>query len=99
MRGTLARTITITILGTMPSMPIRVLRLMESRARQLTKTGNPPYTPTAPSGDYELDPTSDGYNDGEYQPNFNANINGANPDMGAHEKGRDAMQFGPNAFL
>lgn len=59
----------------------------------------PTYSPSAPSGVYELAPDTDGYEDGKYIPNFSGNVNSAiAPDVGAHEKGRSAMQFGVGAF-
>ena len=63
------------------------------------KSGTPTHSPDAPTGDYELDPTSRGHGEGEYVPNFCANMQGVAPDIGAHEKDTTPMQFGIGAFL
>ncbi len=54
-----------------------------------------------PTGDYELRSAataSDGYAEGQEQPNFGANMNKAAPCVGAHEGGRANMQFGVDAY-
>lgn len=64
--------------------------------------GTPPYSPTAPTGDYELDPTSpasNGYEDGIFLKGLTLNPTSPTPDMGAHEKGTGLLRFGPNAFV
>lgn len=61
--------------------------------------GVPAHSPDAPSGDYELDPTSRGYEEGEEIPNITAHMTSATPDVGAHEKGTLPIQYGTEAFL
>jgi Big-like domain-containing protein len=46
------------------------------------------------NGMYQLAPNSPGYDRGIRLPNFNDGYGGAGPDMGAHEAGMPAMQFG-----
>jgi hypothetical protein len=48
-------------------------------------------------GNYQLAPTSPGYDAGVRLPNFNDDFTGAAPDMGAAEAGKPAMRFGVNA--
>jgi hypothetical protein len=63
------------------------------------KNGVPPYSPTAPTGDYELAPATDGYEDGVFLPGLTLNTTSASPDMGAHQHGTSVIQYGPLAFL
>jgi Big-like domain-containing protein len=48
-------------------------------------------------GNYQLDASSPGYDQGQRLPNFNDAFTGAAPDMGAHEAGTAAMRLGVNA--
>jgi len=50
-----------------------------------------------PSGKYQLDVTSPGYNAGTVINNFSDGFVGAAPDMGAHENGTSDMVFGTTA--
>ncbi|HYE86460.1 MAG TPA: hypothetical protein VEA16_08910, partial [Vicinamibacterales bacterium] len=45
-------------------------------------------------GNYQLDPSSPGYDRGVRIPNFNDGFTGAGPDMGAHEGDTPAMRLG-----
>jgi hypothetical protein len=61
--------------------------------------GFPVYAPghgwqSEAGGNYQLDPTSPGYDKGIRLPNFNDGFSGAGPDMGAHEGGMPSMKFG-----
>jgi hypothetical protein len=63
--------------------------------------GTPVYAPgNGPASDaggmYQLAPTSPGYKKGARIPNFNDGFTGAGPDVGAHESGTPAMNFGVN---
>ena len=67
-------------------------------------SGEPTYAAGAPAfdslgkiGNFQLDSSSLGYDDGTVIPNFCEVFNGAAPDMGAHESGTDDMSFGVNA--
>ncbi len=56
------------------------------------------------SGNYFLDPTSPGYHAAAVIPNFNDRFKGTDgqpiaPDVGAHQSGTPAMQFGVNAYM
>ncbi|MCF6177089.1 MAG: right-handed parallel beta-helix repeat-containing protein [Victivallaceae bacterium] len=44
-------------------------------------------------------PTSPGFNAGISLPNFNSTVPDGKPDIGVHEAGTPAMQFGPKAYL
>lgn len=51
-------------------------------------------------GNFELDNSSPGYDDGVIIANFNSHLyKGAAPDIGAQEAGMPPMQFGVNAYL
>jgi hypothetical protein len=61
--------------------------------------GTPTYAPghgwmSESGGNYQLDASSLGYDQGVRLPNFNDGFNGGAPDMGAHEAGTPAMRFG-----
>jgi hypothetical protein len=61
--------------------------------------GKPIYAPghgwqNEAGGNYQLAPSSPGYDKGLRLPNFNDDFTGAAPDMGAHEAGKPAMKFG-----
>ncbi len=61
--------------------------------------GTPVYAPghgwsAEGSGNYQLAPSSPGYDRGTRIPNFNDAFTGAAPDMGAHEAGTPAMKLG-----
>jgi hypothetical protein len=45
-------------------------------------------------GNYQLAPSSPGFDRGQRLPNFNDSFTGAGPDMGAHEAGTSSMKFG-----
>ena len=45
-------------------------------------------------GNYQLDPSSRGYDEGVRLPNFNDGYTGAGPDIGAHEGDAQPMRFG-----
>ena len=45
-------------------------------------------------GNYQLDPSSRGYDEGVRLPNFNDGYTGAGPDIGAHEGNAPPMRFG-----
>jgi hypothetical protein len=45
-------------------------------------------------GNFQLDPSSPGFDAGEVIPNFNDNFIGNGPDMGAHEYGKREFQYG-----
>ena len=47
-------------------------------------------------GNYQLDPSSPGYNRGARLPNFNDGFTGSAPDVGAHEGDTPAMRLGVN---
>jgi hypothetical protein len=47
-------------------------------------------------GNYQLDPSSPGYNRGARLPNFNDAFTGSGPDVGAHEGDTPAMRLGVN---
>jgi hypothetical protein len=47
-------------------------------------------------GNYQLDPSSPGYNRGARLPNFNDGFTGSGPDMGAHEGDTPTMGLGVN---
>ncbi|MGQ0826975.1 MAG: sugar-binding protein [Bacteroidota bacterium] len=49
------------------------------------------------TGNFQLETTSLGFDDGEVIPNFSDGFFGAGPDMGAHENGCNSMQYGVNA--
>ncbi|MBW2530443.1 MAG: hypothetical protein JRI55_03125, partial [Deltaproteobacteria bacterium] len=58
----------------------------------------PVYDPNNAEGEFALDPSSPGFDDGVILPNFNDAYQGAGPDRGAHEAGTAAMQFGVDAY-
>lgn len=68
--------------------------------------GEPSFEADAPSfdvpstgvGSFQLDPESLGYDQGIPLPNFNDGARGEGPDMGAHEAGTAAMEFGVDAY-
>ncbi len=67
--------------------------------------GTPTYEAGAPTidlatkmGNFKLDPSSDGYDDGILIPNFMDSFAGIAPDMGAHQHGTPLMEFGVNAI-
>jgi hypothetical protein len=67
-------------------------------------TGTPDYNYSAPlfdfnskTGNFELSPTSLGYNDGVFIPNFTQIVVGSAPDMGAHEHGTGDITYGVHA--
>lgn len=61
--------------------------------------GEEDYDPTASQHDWRLDPTSSGYQRGEFLPGFTLNAATATPDMGAHESGTVPIEVGPLAWL
>jgi len=60
--------------------------------------GKPIYQHDAPTGDFSLEPESPGFDGGKRLPNFNDNFRNRAPDIGAHEAGSAAMEFGVNAY-
>jgi hypothetical protein len=61
--------------------------------------GKPIYAPghgwqNEAGGNYQLAPSSPGFDRGQKLPNFNDVYTGAGPDMGAHEAGTPSMKFG-----
>ena len=58
----------------------------------------PVYDPANGEGEFALDPSSPGYDDGLRLFGFNDDYTGAGPDMGAHEAGTPPMQFGVDAY-
>lgn len=67
-------------------------------------SGTPDYEGNAPSfdfssmtGNFKLDVTSDGFDDGVVIPNFCSSYQGAAPDMGAHENGWSNFNYGVNS--
>jgi len=61
--------------------------------------GKPVYAPghgwsSEYNGNYQLAPSSPGYDKGVRLPNFNDGFSGAAPDVGAHEAGSASMKFG-----
>ena len=61
--------------------------------------GEPIYDPHNGPGEFALASDSPGYDAGVVLPNFNDDFTGSAPDMGAHESGTPAMQFGVGAYL
>lgn len=61
--------------------------------------GVPVYDPVNADGEFALDPSSPGYDAGAPIPNFNDVWTGFGPDVGAHERGAPAMQFGVDAYI
>ena len=61
--------------------------------------GVPVYAASRPPGDFSLDPASPGFDAGVRIPNFNDDVRGQAPDMGAFEAGSTPMEFGVNAYL
>ena len=61
-------------------------------------TGVPVYAASRPAGDFSLDPASPGFDAGVRIPNFNDDVHGRAPDMGAFEAGSAPMEFGANAY-
>ncbi len=59
----------------------------------------PIYDPGNGKNEFALDPSSPGYDAGIRLPNFNDGFTGSGPDMGAHESGTPAMEFGVEAYL
>ncbi len=58
----------------------------------------PVYNPRNGAGEFYLDSSSPGYDAGVRLPNFSDGFTGAAPDMGAHEAGTAAMEFGVDAY-
>ena len=59
---------------------------------------DPIYDPGNGKGEFALDPSSPGYDAGMVLPNFNDGYTGSAPDMGAHESGTPALEFGVEAY-
>jgi hypothetical protein len=59
--------------------------------------GTPTYDPANADGEFTLDPSSPGYDGGAPIANFNDAWTGDGPDVGAHERGSSAMEFGVDA--
>ncbi len=51
------------------------------------------------TGNFQLEPFSSGFDEGEHIPNFSDGYRGSAPDMGAHEKGWDNIVYGVNAVF
>lgn len=58
----------------------------------------PIYNPGNGKGEFALDQSSPGYDAGVVLPNFNDGFTGSAPDMGAHESGIPALEFGVDAY-
>jgi hypothetical protein len=59
---------------------------------------DPIYDPGNGKGEFALDSSSPGYDAGVVLPNFNDGFTGSAPDMGAHESGTPALEFGVEAY-
>ncbi|MCB9706765.1 MAG: hypothetical protein H6711_33280 [Myxococcales bacterium] len=60
--------------------------------------GEPVYDPGNAAGEHFLDPSSLGFDAGQVLANFNDDFQGAGPDVGAYEAGRDPLEFGVDAY-
>jgi len=60
--------------------------------------GEPVYAASRPPGDFSLEPGSPGFDAGVRIPNFNDDVRGRAPDMGAFEAGSAPLEFGVNAY-
>ncbi|MDA1192184.1 MAG: hypothetical protein O3A46_10945, partial [Candidatus Poribacteria bacterium] len=58
----------------------------------------PIYDPNNGEGEFALDPSSPGYDQGTLLNNFNDGFEGNAPDVGAFERGSKPMTFGVEAY-